>query len=142
MELWHVLLQEEIAKEITIRVHSEKEFEAAVEASEILFGKGTTESLMSLSEQDLLSVFEGVPQVALSKNDLETGINIVEFLSDKTAIFPSRGEARKMVQGGGVFINKMKVENIDVVVSGKDLLRGKYILAQKGKKNYYLITAN
>ena len=133
------LLQKELAKEVTIRVHSEKDYLAAVEASEILFGKGTAEALMNLSESDLLAVFEGVPKVELSKSELEAGINVVDFLADKTNIFPSRGEARKMIQGGGVLINKGKVDDVERIVSAKDSIREKYILAQKGKKNYYLV---
>ncbi len=132
-------LQKELAKEITIRVHSVKDYEAAIEASEILFGAGTSESLMKLSENDLLSVFEGVPQMNVSKSEIESGVNIVEFLSDKTKIFPSRGEARKMIQGGGVLINKGKVVEAEHVVNMKSVIREKYILAQKGKKNYYLV---
>ena len=135
------LLQKELAKDITTRVHSAKSYEAAVEASGILFGKGTAEALLNLSEEDLLAVFEGVPQVNLSRSELETGINLIEFLSDKTAIFASRGEAKKMVQGGGVFLNKTKQEDINRNVSAEELLKGRYILAQKGKKNYYLIRA-
>ncbi len=133
------LLQKELAKEITVRVHSSKDYEAAIEASEILFGAGTSESLMKLSENDLLSVFEGVPQMQIAKSEIETGINVVEFLSDKTKIFPSRGEARKMIQGGGVLINKGKVVEAEHVVNMKSVIRDKYILAQKGKKNYYLV---
>src|SRR5204863_6453784 len=94
-------LQKELAKDITTRVHSQTDYDSAVEASEILFGKGTSEALSNLSEDDLLSVFEGVPQVDVSKSELEQGINIIEFLADKTQIFHSRGEARKMIQGGG-----------------------------------------
>ncbi len=134
------LLQKELAKEITIRVHSENDFNAAVEASEILFGKGTAESLLNLSENDLLAVFEGVPQVKISKEEMNSGINVIEFFSDKTQIFPSRGEARKMLQGGGVLINKTKVEDLELNVSAEHLMKGKYLLAQKGKKNYYLVT--
>ena len=133
------LLQKTLAKDITIRVHSERDYEAAVEASEILFGKGTAEALAKLSEEDLLGVFEGVPQVEVEKAKLAAGINIVEFISDTTAIFPSRGEAKKMLQGGGVAVNKSKVEDLNRNVSGTDLLREKYILIQKGKKNYFLI---
>jgi tyrosyl-tRNA synthetase len=133
------LLQKALAKEVTIRVHSEKDYAAAVEASEILFGKGTEESLKNLSEDDLLSVFEGVPQVELAKNTLDNGLNIIEFLSEKTNIFPSKGEARKMLQGGGVFINKTKIEDENISISGKHLLNQRYILAQKGKKNYFLV---
>ena len=134
------LLQKELAKEITIRVHSENDYNAAVEASEILFGKGTAESLMNLSENDLLSVFEGVPQVKISKEEMNSGINVIEFFSDKTQIFPSRGEARKMLQGGGVLINKTKIEDPELNVNTEHLMKGKYLLAQKGKKNYYLVT--
>jgi tyrosyl-tRNA synthetase len=134
-------LQKELAKDITIMVHSEKEYEAAVEASGILFGSGTAENLMKLTETDLLSVFEGVPQMNIPRNEIENGINIVEFLSDKTKIFPSRGEARKMLQGGGVFLNKGKIEDAEFIVNKSSLLKDKYILAQKGKKNYYLVVS-
>ena len=134
------LLQKELAKEITSRVHSEQDYLVAVEASEILFGKGTAESLGNLSENDLLSIFEGVPQMKISKTEIEVGINIIEFLSDKTQIFSSRGEARKMMLGGGVLINKNKVEDPEQIVNADYLMKGKYLLAQKGKKNYYLIT--
>lgn len=133
------LLQKTLAKDITIRVHSESDYHAAVEASEILFGKGTAEALLKLSEQDLLSLFQGVPQVELAKTEIENGINIVEVLSDKCNIFSSRGEARKMIEGGGVFINKSKVADANLNLSASDLIKGKYLLAQKGKKNYYLI---
>jgi tyrosyl-tRNA synthetase len=132
-------LQKTLAKDITIRVHSEADYNAAVEASEILFGKGTTESLQKLSEDDFLSVFEGVEQFELSKSDIETGINIVDLVTEKTNIFPSKGEARKMIQGGGVAINKTKIENLELVVDVKSLINNKYILVQKGKKNYYVI---
>jgi len=135
------LLQKALAKDITIRVHSEKDYDAALEASEILFGKGTSEALNNLSEDDLLSVFEGVPQVEIPKIELNAGINVIEFFSDKTQIFPSRGEAKKMIQGGGVFVNKTKVEDISQSVNATQLLKDKYILAQKGKKNYYLVKA-
>ena len=132
-------LQKALAKDITTRVHSENEYLAAVEASEILFGKGTAEALNKLSEDDLLSVFEGVPQVEIEKSQLDAGINMIEFLSDTSQIFPSRGEAKKMLQGGGVAINKTKVDDLNRNLSSSDLLKGKYILIQKGKKNYYLV---
>ena len=135
------VLQKALAKEITIRVHSEQDYNAAVEASEILFGKGTTETLKNLSEEDLLSVFEGVPQVELAKSSLENGINIIDFLSESTSVFPSKSEAKKMLLGGGVAINKTKIEDLTATVSVKDLLNNRYILAQKGKKNYYLVKA-
>ena len=136
------LLQKELAKEITIRVHSKKDYDAAIEASEILFGSGTTEGLMKLSEADLLSVFEGVTQMKVSKGDVENGINIIEFLTDKTNIFSSRSEARKMLQGGGVFLNKGKIIEEDYSVSMSNVIKDKYILAQKGKKNYFLVVLN
>ncbi len=133
------LLQKELAKDITTRVHSQEEYKSALDASDILFGKGTAEALLRLSEQDLLIVFQGVPQVTVSKSEVEKGINVVEFLSDKTGIFPSRGEARKMIEGGGVSINKKKVGDMNQSIASTYLLKEKYILAQKGKKNYYLI---
>jgi tyrosyl-tRNA synthetase len=133
------MLQKTLAKDITSRVHSSADYEAAAEASEILFGKGTSEALNRLSEEDLLSVFEGVPQVEVERVKLDAGINMIEFLSDTSGIFPSRGEAKKMLQGGGVAINKTKVEDFNRSLTSSDLLKGKYILIQKGKKNYYLI---
>lgn len=136
------ILQKELAKDITIRVHSQKDYEAAVEASGILFGSGTAEGLMKLSEDDLLSVFEGVPQMTVPRSSLESGVNIVEFLSDSTSVFPSRGEARKMLTGGGVLLNKEKILDADFIVKTNNLIRDKYILAQKGKKNYYLIVVS
>jgi tyrosyl-tRNA synthetase len=136
------ILQKALAKDVTTRVHSEDDFQKSLEASEILFGKGTTDTLRNLSEEDLLAVFEGVPMVEVSKNHLEQNVNVVEFLSDLTGIFPSRGEARKMVQGGGISINKNKVESPEREVNLDDLLNNRYILVQKGKKNYYLIKTN
>jgi tyrosyl-tRNA synthetase len=136
------LLQKELAKDITIRVHSEKDYLAAEEASQLLFGKGTTDGLKMLSENDLLDIFSGVPKVNITQSELASGINIIELLSDKTQIFSSRGEARKMMTGGGVLINKNKVEDAERMITNEDALSGKYILAQKGKKNYYLIIAN
>lgn len=135
------ILQKELSKDVTIRVHSEKDFANAVEASEILFGKGTTENLKKLSEKDFLSVFEGVPQFHISKNDLDSGIGIVDFLSEKTQIFKSKGEARRALQGGGISINKAKAQE-NTLVSRADLLNEKYILAQKGKKDYSLVIAS
>ena len=134
-------LQKALAKDVTCRVQSENDYNAAVDASEILFGEGTTDSLKKLSESDLLSAFEGVPQVGISKMELENGINAVDFFSDKTKICSSKGEARKMIQAGGVSVNKAKISDIASSITKKHLLNGKYILAQKGKKNYFLIKA-
>ncbi len=136
------LLQKALAKEVTCRVHSENDYQAAVEASEILFGEGTTEALKKLSEKDLLAAFEGVPQVDIAKAELESGINVVDFFSDKTKICSSKGEARKMILAGGVSLNKAKMQDVAAMVSSESLLNGKYILAQKGKKNYFLVKIN
>ena len=133
------VLQKALAKDITIRVHSESDYNAAIEASEILFGKGTAESLQKLSEDDFLSVFEGVEQYKLLIEILNDGIALVDLLTDKTTIFPSKGEARKMIQGGGVSINKQKIEDVNFQLTTSHLLNNKYMLVQKGKKNYSLV---
>jgi len=133
------LLQKELAKDITIRVHSEQDYEAAVEASQILFGKGTTDTLKKLSESMLLSVFEGVPQSEVSMDEVASGIEIIDFLSEKTGIFNSKGEARRMLKDNGVSVNKEKIRD-NYKIESKDLLNDKYILIQKGKKNYFLIS--
>lgn len=134
-------LQKALAKDITIRVHSETDYKAAVEASEILFGKGTAESLRELSEDDFLSVFEGVEQFEISRSEIEEGISIVDLTAEKTKIFSSKGEAKKMIQGGGVAVNKLKIENVELKINAEYLINNKYILMQKGKKNYYVIKA-
>ena len=131
-------LQKAIARDLTLRVHGEIEYNQAVEASEILFGKGTTETLRLLDEKTLLGVFEGVPQSEISRTELEAGIGMVDFLSEKTGIFPSKGEARRMLKDGGVQINKEKALE-EMTITPSFLLNNKYILAQKGKKNYFLI---
>ncbi|MBW6491106.1 MAG: tyrosine--tRNA ligase [Lentimicrobium sp.] len=133
-------LQKALAKDITIRIHSNEDYLAAIEASEILFGKGTAEALHKLDEETLLSVFEGVPQFEIKADDLAENIGIVDLVADKTAIFSSKGEARRMLKDGGVQINKTKV-NEDFSVKASDLLSNKYLLVQKGKKNYYLLIA-
>ncbi len=132
------LLQKALAKDVTIRVHSEEDFNMAVEASEILFGKGTTETLKKLTEDVLLSVFEGVPQSEISRTEVDNGINIVDFLAEKTNIFPSKGEARRMLKDNGVAVNKEKVTE-ETQITADNLLNQKYILVQKGKKNYFLV---
>ncbi len=135
------ILQKELAKDITVRVHSEQDFASAVEASQILFGSDTAEKLKSLNEKMLLEIMDGVPQVRVNRQELHTGVNVVDLLSDKSGILPSRGEARKLITGGGVSINKIKISDAALNVSSSDLLQGKYILVQKGKKNYYLVIA-
>ncbi len=132
------LLQKALAKDITVRVHSEADYLAAVEASQILFGKGTTETLRKLDERMLLSVFNGVPQPEVNRAEFESGIGLLDFLAAKTGIFKSNGEARRMLKDHAVAINKSKV-NEDYTLSNNDLLNNKYILIQKGKKNYFLV---
>jgi tyrosyl-tRNA synthetase len=132
------LLQKTLAKELTTRVHSEEEFLAAEEASQILFGKGTTETVRKLNEKTLLDVFRGVPQPEVSRADFDSVPGILDFLAQMTGIFKSNGEARRMLKDNGVMINKEKIdENYKLGVH--DLLNQKYILVQKGKKNYFLV---
>ena len=141
------VLQKRLAQEVTVMVHSQEDYDMAVEASGILFGKSTKEGLEKLDEQTFLDVFDGVPSFTIAKDQLGQGIIEVltavapvnEEQKDKV-IFPSKGECRKMIQGGGVSLNKEKVSDLNQVVSEADLIDGKYLLAQRGKKNYYLIT--
>ena len=130
------LLQKSIAEEVTTRVHSKEDLEMAIKASSILFGSSTAEDLKSLDEDTFLSVFEGVPQFEIDKSDLSAGI--LDLLAEKTQVFASKGEARRMIQSNAVSINKEKITE-DFKISEDDLLNRKYILAQKGKKNYFLI---
>ena len=130
-------LQKTLAKEITTMIHSAEEYEKAVEASQILFGGATSEALRRLDEQTLLQVFEGVPQFTIAKEQL--GCTFVDLAADLTKVFPSKGECRKMVQGGGVALNKEKVTDPMQTVTESDLIAGKYMIAQRGKKNYFLI---
>ena len=130
------LLQKSIAEEVTTRVHSKEDLEMAIKASSILFGSSTAEDLKSLDEDTFLSVFEGVPQFEINKSDLNAGI--LDVLAEKTQVFASKGEARRMTQSNAVSINKEKITE-DFQLSEDDLLNRKYILAQKGKKNYFLI---
>jgi tyrosyl-tRNA synthetase len=134
------ILQKEIAKEVTCMVHSKEDYEMALKASDILFGKSSTEDLASLDERTFLAVFEGVPQVQLSQSQFSQLENVLDLLGEKTnfQLFPSKGEARKMILGGGVSINKEKVEDPQGPVS-YSLLQGKYLLVQKGKKNYVIV---
>lgn len=133
------MLQKELAKEITIRVHGEEAYEKAVRATEILFGKGSAEELATIDESTLLSAMDGVPQARVSMAELEAGINIVDFLSEKINLLPSKTEAKKMLQGNGISINRDKVSNIEAIISAEALINGKYILAQRGKKEYCLV---
>lgn len=134
-------LQKRLAKEITTMVHSAADYEMAVEASQILFSNKANDILHKIDESTLLSVFEGVPQFEISKSKLEEGIPAISLITDEAAVFPSKGEMKKMTQGGGVSINKEKLTDQNATISTADLLNGKYILAQRGKKNYYLLIA-
>ena len=132
------ILQKRLAEEVTVMVHSQADLDAAIEASSILFGKATKEGLQKLDEQTFLDVFDGVPHFDISADQL--GQPAVELFTQAAAIFPSKGEMRKMVQGGGVSLNKEKLQAFDRVVTADDLIDGKYLLVQKGKKNYFLLT--
>ena len=134
-------LQKRLAKEVTVMVHSQEDYEAAVEASNILFGGATHEALLKLDEDTLLAVFEGVPHFEVSRSELDAGVKAVDLCTEKAAIFPSKGEMRKLVQSGGVSINKEKLAAADAVIDSTALLDGKYLLVQRGKKNYYLLIA-
>jgi tyrosyl-tRNA synthetase len=134
------LLQKKLAESLTILVHSQEDYEFAVKASDILFGNATTEALQSLTEQQLLQVMDGVPTVEVEKQKLNDGIDAISFLAE-TSIYPSKGEARKALQANGVSFNKQKAPGIDMKISSELLLNDKYLLVQKGKKNYYLVIA-
>ena len=132
-------LQRALAEDITARVHGEDAVKQVQEATEILFGKETEDRLGTLSESMLLSVFEGVPQAHLSPTLMAQGVSALDLLTEHTQFFPSKGEARKMIQAGGVAINRKKVESPDQLFSSEQVLNGKYLLVQKGKKNYFLV---
>jgi tyrosyl-tRNA synthetase len=132
-------LQKRLAEEVTVIVHSREEYESAVEASQILFGKGTTESLRKMNENTFLSVFEGVPTFDVKKELIAGGVTISDLCAVNTQIFTSKSELRRLVQGGGLNINREKVEDPDLTIGSDILLNGKYLLVQKGKKNYFLI---
>lgn len=134
-------LQKRLAKEITVMVHSIEDYEAAVEASNILFGNATSDSLKKLDDDTLLSIFEGVPQFEVSKEEIKNGIKVADLLTANAKVLPSKGEYRKLVQGGGISINKTKVTDTEMVTSDDMLLNDHFILVQKGKKNYFLIIA-
>jgi len=132
-------LQKRLAEEVTVMVHSREDYEQAVEAAQILFSNSTADVLKKLDEETLLSVFEGVEQFKIDKNLIENGVKAIDLLVENAAVFPSKSEMRKMVQSGGVSINKEKIDNQDIIIDKKFLLNNKYILIQKGKKNYFLL---
>ncbi len=135
------ILQKALSEEITIRTHSEAALQTALKTTEFLFGTGSLEFLQSLSHEEVLDVFDGVPQFVISKDELVSGINVADLLAEKSQVFPSKGEAKKMIQGGGVAVNKEKVQDPAQTFTAETLVNGKYLVAQKGKKNYFLLIA-
>ncbi len=133
------LLQQKLAEEVTVMVHSREEYEKAVSASKILFGKSTTDELKALDEKTFLSVFEGVPVHQVAREKFEQGVPVQELLSEEAAIFGSKGEVKRLIKGGGLSINKGKVQSMDASIDDSWLLNNKYLLVQKGKKNYFII---
>jgi tyrosyl-tRNA synthetase len=133
------ILQKKLAEEVTVMVHSREEYTAAVEASEILFGKGTTESLKKMNENTFLSVFEGVPVFDIKKDVFDKPVTLTDLCTEYSKVFPSKGELRRMVQGGGLSLNKQKVDDPEMIVGTGSLLNNRYLLIQKGKKNYFLL---
>ncbi len=133
------VLQSALAKELTVLIHSEEDYNTAVEASQILFGKGTKELLAKLDESTFLAVFEGVPHFAIAQSDIQSGVNVIDLLVEKTTIMPSKSEVRRLMKENGLSINQTKESNPDAVISSNHLINNKYLLIQKGKKNYFLI---
>jgi len=133
------ILQKRLAEEVTVMVHSSEDYQSAVEASQILFGKGTTESLKKMTESTFLIVFEGVPIFDLKKEFIIGGITVTDLCAVQTQVFPSKGELRRLIQGGGLSINKKKIDNPEMIIDKESLLNDKYLLIQKGKKSYTLI---
>jgi tyrosyl-tRNA synthetase len=120
-------------------VHSREDYDLAVEASQILFGQGTSELLNKLDEATFLSVFDGVPQYKISALELGAGIKVIDLLAEKAMVFPSKGELRRTIQGNGLSINKEKITDPELILNTSNLIGGKYLLVQKGKKNYFLL---
>src|SRR6056297_3114588 len=133
------MLQKKLAEEVTVMVHSREELEKAVAASSILFGKSTAEELKALDEKTFLSVFEGVPIFTVSMDKLKEGVPALDLLTDEAAVFPSKGELKRLIKGGGLSLNKQKVASMDATINDEYLLNNKYILVQKGKKNYFVL---
>jgi len=133
-------VQKALAQDITIRTHSIEAYQTAIKTSDFLFGNGTLEFLNDLDHEAVLEVFEGIPLYTVDRTELDAGIDILDLLAVQTQIFPSKGEARKMLQGGGVSLNREKLTEIDQKIDTSSLINDRYIIAQRGKKNYYLIT--
>ena len=134
-------LQKRLAKEVTCMVHDEEQYDKAVEASQVLFGKATTASLAKLDKETFLAVFEGVPTFEIDRAKLDAGVPIIELLAAETSVFPSKSEARRTIKGNGLSMNKEKITDQEYSVTASDLINATYLLIQKGKKNYYIIEA-
>lgn len=132
-------LQKALAEDITKRVHGESAYDTAIKTTEFLFGNGSLDFITSLDDEQVLSVFEGIPQFKVEKSSISNGTDILTVLAENTKVFPSKGEARKMIQGGGVSLNKEKITSVDLIINDSHLLNNKFIVAQRGKKNYFLI---
>ncbi|HPB04619.1 MAG TPA: tyrosine--tRNA ligase [Prolixibacteraceae bacterium] len=135
------LLQKKLAEEVTTMVHSKEALNSAIEASQILFGQGTAEQLKTLDEKTFLDIFDGVPRYTIPASELAEGVNILDLLADKTVVFPSKSELRRTIQANGLSVNKEKIQSPETVINNSWLIAGKYLVAQKGKKNYYMIIA-
>ena len=135
------ILQKRLAEEITVMVHSRSEYDAAVEASQILFGNATSDALRKLDERTFLAVFDGVPTYNVAKSKFDAGINVLDLLAGETDIFPSKGELKRTIKGNGMSINKEKYSDEAGIINADNLINGKYLLVQKGKKNYFLVIA-
>jgi len=135
------ILQKALAEDITVKTHSVEALETAIKTSEFLFGNGSLEFLKSLSEKQVLEMFEGIPQFNISKAELSAGIDAATLLAEKASVFPSKGETKKLIQGGGVSVNKEKVTDVMQVFNAEHLINDKFIVVQKGKKNYFLLIA-
>lgn len=133
------IVQKALAEDITVRTHSQADYETAIKTSEFLFGGGSLEFLQGMDHEAVLDVFDGVPQFTVSRQEISAGVNVLDLLAVSSAVFPSKGEARKMVQGGGVSVNKEKVGSVDQVFNASDLINDRYLISQRGKKNYYLL---
>lgn len=135
------IVQKALASDITVRTHGEQDYETAVKTSEFLFGSGSLEFLYGMDHAGVLDVFDGIPQFEIDKTQFDAGINVLDLLAQSSAVFPSKGEARKMIQGGGVSVNREKVGNPEQVYTATNLVNGRYLVVQRGKKNYFLLTA-
>lgn len=136
------IVQKALAEDITIRTHSKADYEMALSTSEFLFGNGSVDFLNQLPHEGVLDIFDGVPQFTVSKAELERGIDVLDLLAVSASVFPSKGEARKMIQGGGVSINREKIQDPALIVHAHQLVNGKYLVVQRGKKNYFLLIAH